>query len=86
MGRIVRINDLDTEGLAPYRDTAELSLKAQGLFVAESPKVIRTALDAGYEAVSLLSDESTSRGRRRISLKGLVTFLYIRRERSFLKR
>ncbi|MBO4867854.1 MAG: RNA methyltransferase [Ruminococcus sp.] len=63
MGRIVRINDLDTEGLAPYRDTAELSLKAQGIFVAESPKVIRTALDAGYEAVSLLSDEKYITGQ-----------------------
>lgn len=29
----------------------------QGLFIAESPKVIRVALDAGYEAVSLLCEE-----------------------------
>ena len=57
MGRIVNTDSLEAEGLAPYRDTAELKLKAHGIFVAESPKVIRTALDAGFEAVSVLSDE-----------------------------
>ncbi|MFC2475462.1 MAG: RNA methyltransferase, partial [Prevotella sp.] len=29
----------------------------QGLFVAESPKVIKVALQAGYEPVSLLCEE-----------------------------
>ena len=57
MGRIILADDIESEELAPYRDTAELELKNRGLFVAESPKVIRTALDAGYEAVSLLMDE-----------------------------
>ena len=57
MADITEISDLTSEGLIPYTDTAELSLRAKGLFVAESPKVIRTALDAGYEAVSLLCEK-----------------------------
>ena len=46
MGRIILADDIESEELAPYRDTAELELKNRGLFVSESPKVIRTALDA----------------------------------------
>ncbi len=63
MADIIPITDLSAEGLFPYTSTAELTLKEQGLFVAESPKVIRTALDSGYEAVSLLCEDKYITGQ-----------------------
>ena len=59
MPDIIRITDLDDEQLLPYRTTAEVQLLRwnepdEGIFIAESPKVIRRALDAGYEPMSLL--------------------------------
>ena len=52
---ITEIKELSVPELLPYTNTSELALKNErGLFVAESPKVIRTALDAGHEPVSLL--------------------------------
>ncbi|MBQ8966618.1 RNA methyltransferase [Ruminococcus sp.] len=63
MAEIIEIKDTSGEELLPYTDTAELSLKGAGLFVAESPKVIRTALDAGYEPVSLLAEKKYITGQ-----------------------
>lgn len=48
----VQIFSLLTEAQLCNRLHAE-----QGLFIAESPKVIRVALNAGYEAVSLLCEQ-----------------------------
>lgn len=55
---IIEIEDLTLPELKPYTDTAELELKNSDvpIFIAESPKVIRTALGSGYEPVSLLAD------------------------------
>ncbi len=60
--RIVRITDLADPRTAVYASLTETQLRnrlhsEQGLFVAESPKVIRVALDAGYQPVSLLCEE-----------------------------
>lgn len=63
MANIIEVTDLAAPELAPYTDTAELGLKAAGIFVAESPKVIRTALDAGFEAVSLLAEKKYVSGQ-----------------------
>ena len=59
MPYIIEIEDLTLPELKPYTDTAELELKNFDvpIFIAESPKVIRTALGAGYEPVSLLTDQ-----------------------------
>ena len=59
MPEIRKITDLDIDDLAPYRTTAEVQLlrwfePAEGIFIAESPKVIRRALDAGFTPLSLL--------------------------------
>lgn len=59
---IIRIDSLDHPGLEPYSSLTETQLRNRlhaeaGMFVAESPKVIRVALDAGYEPVSLLCEE-----------------------------
>ncbi len=56
---LIEILNLNDPALAVYKDLNEIQLKrfyepAEGLFIAESPKVIRRALDAGYEPVSML--------------------------------
>ena len=62
MSRILKINDLSDPELLPYSCTNEIQLKRiyepdPGLFIAESPKVIRRALADGYEPVSLLCEQ-----------------------------
>lgn len=59
---IVRIDSLSAPELTPYAGLTEAQLRsrlrpADALFIAESPKVIATALSAGYEPVSLLCEE-----------------------------
>ena len=56
---IIEINNLELPELKPYTCTSEIQLlrwnePETGIFIAESPKVIRRALDAGYEPISLL--------------------------------
>ena len=57
---IIEVTSLDMLELAPYSSLTERQLRQQngltkkGLFIAESPKVINVALDAGYKPVSLL--------------------------------
>lgn len=68
MPQIIPVTDLSLPELFPFRATSEVQLKrinepAQGLFIAESPNVIRRALDAGYEPVSLLCDEKYVTGQ-----------------------
>ncbi len=53
------VTDLNDPAFTVFSQLNEIQLKryyepAEGLFICESPKVIRRALDAGYEAVSLL--------------------------------
>lgn len=52
---------MQTPGLEPYVSLTETQLRnrlktEEGLFIAESPKVIQVALDAGHEPVSLLCE------------------------------
>lgn len=66
--QITEITDLESPELAPYRITAEVQLMryyepAEGLFIAESPKVIRRALDAGYTPESLLAEKKYITGQ-----------------------
>lgn len=58
----VRIDRLDAPGVEVYSSLTEAQLRsrvdpAKGVFIAESPKVIAVAMDAGYEPVSLLCEE-----------------------------
>lgn len=62
MARLINIDSLARPEVQIYSALTEAQLRnrlnaEQGLFIAESPKVIRVALDAGYEAVSLLCEE-----------------------------
>jgi len=61
MPNIIEITDIAAPQLDPYVRLTEAQLKNRlhpedGLFIAESPKVIGYALDAGYEPVSLLME------------------------------
>lgn len=61
MPRIIETDRLDIPELIPYTITSEIQLKRyfepeSGIFIAESPKVISLALDAGYEPISALSE------------------------------
>lgn len=56
------VSDLNAHYLSPYVRLTEAQLRNRldpesGLFIAESPKVIRLALEAGYEPVSMLCEE-----------------------------
>ena len=58
---IIEITSLDAPELDVYARLTEAQLRSRlepekGLFIAESPKVIGTALDAGYQPVSLLME------------------------------
>ena len=59
MLNIIEITDLKSPQLEVYTIHSEVQLlhyfePKEGIFIAESPKVIRRALDAGYEVISAL--------------------------------
>lgn len=61
MPHIIEITDLSAPELAPYTKLTEAQLRnklepEKGIFIAESPKVIGTALDAGCEPLSFLME------------------------------
>ncbi len=61
MARIVEITTLDAPGAELFSRLTEAQLRhcreeAEGLFIAESPKVITRALDGGYEPVALMME------------------------------
>ena len=57
----IEITSLEDQGLEVYGTLTEAQLRnklepEKGIFIAESPKVINVALDAGFEPVSLLCE------------------------------
>ena len=59
--KIEEVNDIRSEKLKIFSSLTEAQLKmasddGAGLFIAESPKVIRVALERGYEPVALLCE------------------------------
>ena len=61
MPNIVEITDFHAPELDPYARLTQNQLRCRlepekGIFIAESPKVISRALDAGYEPLSLLME------------------------------
>lgn len=59
---VIHINSLDNAELKPYVSLTEAQLRNRldednGLFIAESPKVIRVAIKAGYSPLSMLCEE-----------------------------
>ncbi len=59
---IIRVDTLQHPGIEVFASLTEAQLRmrlnpAEAVFIAESPKVINTALDAGLQPVSLLCEE-----------------------------
>lgn len=59
---VIEINSLSHPGVEIFSSLTEAQLRSRvepekGLFIAESPKVIRVALDAGYTPVALLCEQ-----------------------------
>lgn len=68
MGQIVEITDLAAPELDVFARLTETQLRSRmepekGIFIAESPKVIGRALDAGYMPISLLMDRKHITGQ-----------------------
>lgn len=68
--QVIEINSLDAPELAPFASLTEAQLRnrldpSSALFIAESPKVISVALDAGYQPVSLLCERRHIEGDAR---------------------
>lgn len=64
---IIEITSLNHPGVEVFASLTEAMLRnrldpSRALFIAESPKVITTALDAGYEPVSLLCEKKHIEG------------------------
>ena len=71
---VVEIKDISAPSLAVYTRLTEAQLRnrlhpEEGLFIAESPKVIGYALDAGYEPVSLLMEKKHVAGKAAALIK-----------------
>ena len=63
---LIHIDDVKGPELALYASTSEAGLlyrfgPAEGVFIAESPKVIERALADGYEPISFLLEEKDER-------------------------
>lgn len=74
MSNIIRITDFNAEELDVYARLTEAQLlnkdrPEDGMFIAESPKVVMRALDAGYEPVSMLAEERHIEGEAREVVK-----------------
>lgn len=54
---IIEIDTLEHPGLTPYSSLTESAIRESGIFIAESPKVIERALDAGMTPLSLLCEK-----------------------------
>ena len=67
MPNIIEITDFHAPELDPYARLTQNQLRnrlepEKGIFIAESPKVIDRALDAGYKPVSLLMERKQITG------------------------
>lgn len=82
MNKIIEITDFSAPELDVYARLSEVQLlnrefPEKGMFIAESPKVIERALDAGYEPVSCLMEKRHIEGEGKEILeriKGVSVF------------
>lgn len=74
MSNIIKITDFESKELDIYARMSEKQLLdgsngENGIFIAESPKVIERALDAGYEPISILMEYKHIEGEGKDILK-----------------
>ena len=72
---IYEITSIEDPRIAPFSKLTETQLRQrqdteQGIFIAESPKVIRVALQAGYEPTALLCEKKHIEGDAADIIKG----------------
>lgn len=60
--KIQEISDLVAPGIAPYVGLTDREMRRSDIFVAESPKVISTALDSGLKPLSFLCERKHIEG------------------------
>ncbi|MDE5791463.1 MAG: RNA methyltransferase [Muribaculaceae bacterium] len=70
MSQIIEIDTLSHPGAIPFASLTETQLRlgfetGEPTFIAESPKVIRIALDAGYEPIALMCERKHIEGDAR---------------------
>ena len=80
---MIEITDFDAPELDVYARLTEAQLlnkdhPEDGLFIAESPKVISRALDGGYELVSVLVEKKQD-------LENVAMYRYIRQNLKYLR-
>lgn len=68
MPNIIELNDLNLTELDVYARLTEAQLRnrleeEKGIFIAESPKVIKRALNAGYQPISLMMEQKHIEGQ-----------------------
>lgn len=68
MSGVISVSSLGDPRVAPFTSLTERQLRSKiepelGIFIAESPKVIHRALDAGYEPLSLLMERRHIEGQ-----------------------
>ncbi len=67
MAQIIEISDLNHPGVEMFHKLTEAQLRnrlepEKGIFIAETPKVVRTALDAGCVPVAMLAERKNIKG------------------------
>ena len=77
MPKIIEITSLEAPELAVYTHLTEAQLRnrlepEKGIFIAESPKVIKLALDCGYQPLSLLTERKHINGQAAEIISRLV--------------
>jgi tRNA G18 (ribose-2'-O)-methylase SpoU len=90
MGTIVTLQSLDDPALDVYARLTEAQIRnrlepEKGVFIAESPKVIRLALDAWYEPVSFLMEQKHIEGDAKDLLSRCENVPVYTGERALLK-
>lgn len=85
---VIEITSLEHPGVDVFGTLTEAQLRnridpEKGIFIAESPKVIRVALDAGYQPLALLCEKKHIEGDAADIILRAVTFPFIRAVASF---
>jgi tRNA G18 (ribose-2'-O)-methylase SpoU len=88
---IIEINSLTHPGVDIFGTLTEAQLRnkietANGLFIAESPKVIRVALNAGYQPIALLCERKHITGDAKDIIKDCGNIPVYTGERELLSR
>ena len=88
---IIEISSLSHPGVEIFSTLTEAQLRnriepTKGIFIAESPKVISVAIDAGYKPLALLCEQKHITGDAATIIGAAETFRSIQEQESCLPR